>query len=82
MKTTAWLVVLASALSHDSVALSAETPNIIVIFIDDMGYADIGPFGAKAVLAPQSLPRTTASKIEGPDFLKNSIGWINVEERI
>ena len=24
----------------------AESPNVIIIFMDDMGYADIGPFGA------------------------------------
>lgn len=27
-------------------------PNIVIIFIDDMGYADIGPFGAKAYKTP------------------------------
>jgi arylsulfatase A len=27
-------------------------PNVVVIFIDDMGYADIGPFGAKAYPTP------------------------------
>ncbi len=27
-------------------------PNIVVIFMDDMGYADIGPFGAKAYPTP------------------------------
>ena len=27
-------------------------PNIVVIFIDDMGYADIGPFGAREDLTP------------------------------
>ncbi|GAA4422602.1 sulfatase [Bremerella cremea] len=27
-------------------------PNVVVIFIDDMGYADIGPFGAKAYKTP------------------------------
>ncbi|MCL2305320.1 MAG: sulfatase [Planctomycetaceae bacterium] len=26
--------------------ISAETPNVIIIFIDDMGYGDIGPFGS------------------------------------
>ncbi|MDR3182503.1 MAG: sulfatase [Planctomycetaceae bacterium] len=29
-----------------SFALAEETPNVVVIFIDDMGYADIGPFGS------------------------------------
>jgi arylsulfatase A len=28
-------------------AASAATPNVVLIFCDDMGYADIGPFGAK-----------------------------------
>ena len=27
-------------------------PNIVIIFIDDMGYADIGPFGATAYKTP------------------------------
>lgn len=25
---------------------TAEKPNVIIIFMDDLGYADIGPFGA------------------------------------
>jgi len=33
-------------------AQAASTPNIILIFIDDMGYADIGPFGNKEVRTP------------------------------
>ncbi|MEM9281655.1 MAG: sulfatase-like hydrolase/transferase [Verrucomicrobiota bacterium] len=28
-----------------AVCSAAEKPNIVIIFIDDMGYADIGPFG-------------------------------------
>lgn len=28
-------------------AAFASTPNIVIIYMDDMGYADIGPFGAK-----------------------------------
>lgn len=31
---------------------SDRLPNIVVIFIDDMGYADIGPFGANPELTP------------------------------
>ena len=40
-------------LSHVVAAAPAgNPPNIVVIFIDDMGYADIGPFGAKAYPTP------------------------------
>ena len=39
-----------------SISLSAKTetnpPNVVVIFMDDMAYADIGPFGAKAYPTP------------------------------
>src|SRR3954470_5610802 len=30
----------------------SHPPNIVIIFIDDMGYADIGPFGATAYKTP------------------------------
>jgi arylsulfatase A len=35
-----------------SCSQAASTPNIILIFIDDMGRADIGPFGNKEVRTP------------------------------
>ena len=35
-----------------SVTAAEKPPNIVVIFIDDMGYADIGPFGGKPELTP------------------------------
>ena len=31
----------------------ASRPNIVIIFLDDMGYADIGPFGATKQKTPQ-----------------------------
>jgi len=31
---------------------AADKPNIVLIFIDDMGYADIGPFGSKVNQTP------------------------------
>src|SRR5262245_49744561 len=31
---------------------ASRPPNIVVIFMDDMGYADIGPFGAKGWPTP------------------------------
>lgn len=47
MKT---LFVLLSALL--SVTASARSPNVVVIFIDDMGYGDIGPYGATKQRTP------------------------------
>lgn len=33
-------------------AQAERTPNVVVIYIDDMGYADIGPFGAEGYTTP------------------------------
>ncbi len=40
-------------------APAAERPNFVVIFIDDLGYGDIGPFGAKLQKTP-NLDRMAA----------------------
>lgn len=50
-----WVLLLTAA-GTPRAAESNRTPNIVVIFIDDMGYADIGAFGAKAYPTP-SLDR-------------------------
>jgi arylsulfatase A len=44
---TCCLLVNASASAAES-----RPPNVVVIYIDDMGYADIGPFGAEGILTP------------------------------
>ena len=46
-----FLVLLTLALALNTQA-QKRPPNIVVIFIDDMGYADIGPFGAKGYSTP------------------------------
>src|SRR5918994_529401 len=45
---TLWIIV--GLLS--TVARAAERPNIVVILADDLGYADIGSFGAKDFETP------------------------------
>ncbi|MGE5294477.1 MAG: sulfatase [Solirubrobacterales bacterium] len=44
-----------------------RSPNFVVIFIDDMAYADIGPFGAKDYPTP-NLDRMTAEGVRFTDF--------------
>lgn len=42
-------------------------PNVVVIFVDDMGYADIGPFGAEAYATPH-LDRVAEEGMVLTDF--------------
>lgn len=46
---------------------AATPPNVVVIFIDDMGYADIGPFGCDAYPTPH-LDRMAAEGRVFTDF--------------
>ena len=48
-----------------------DLPNFVVIFIDDMGYADIGPFGATGYQTP-NLDRMAAEGRLFTDFLVSS----------
>ena len=53
-----------------SLAEAAEAerlPNVVVIFIDDMGYGDIGPFGATGYATP-NLDRMAGEGMKFTDF--------------
>ena len=51
-----------------STAQAVDTsPNIVIMFIDDMGYADIGPFGAEGYQTPH-LDRMAAEGMRFTDF--------------
>lgn len=55
------------------VARAAEDrpPNVVLIFIDDMGYADIGPFGGPSGETPQ-LDRLAREGMRFTDFVVSS----------
>ena len=42
------------SITWSSLIAGTELPNVVVIFIDDMGYADIGPFGAQSLFDAES----------------------------
>ncbi|RMG41702.1 MAG: arylsulfatase [Planctomycetota bacterium] len=47
------LAAIAAAICGSAACAATERPpNVVVIFIDDMGYADIGPFGAEGYQTP------------------------------
>jgi len=46
------LATIALMLAGFAATAAPRLPNIIVIFCDDLGYADIGPFGCKAYTTP------------------------------
>ena len=46
-------VALVMLLALVSFAQSEDRPNIVIIFIDDMGYGDLGCFGSETIRTPR-----------------------------
>ena len=64
------LLLTSISVTH-SEAANESPPNIVVIFIDDMGYADINPFGATAYKTP-NLNRMASEGRIFTDFVVSS----------
>lgn len=65
-----WVAVFMAFFSMSAASLGGvrpEKPNFIVIFCDDMGYGDIGPFGSKLNRTPQ-LDRMAAEGLRLTSF--------------
>lgn len=60
-----WIVSMTMAVA--SLAAAVEKPNIVLIFIDDMGYGDIGPFGSTVNKTPE-LDRMAQEGMKLTDF--------------
>jgi arylsulfatase A-like enzyme len=70
--TIAVIFILSILATSDSVSIAAEKPNVILIYIDDLGYGDVGCYGCTDIptpnidqLAEQGV-RCTASYITNP----------------
>lgn len=50
---------------------ASRSPNVVVIFIDDLGYADIGPFGGDASLTP-NLNQMAEEGMRFTDFVTST----------
>ncbi len=61
------LFLLALLGSSPSLLAAEPKPNIIVVFCDDLGYADIGPFGSKTHATPV-LDRMAGEGMQLTDF--------------
>lgn len=75
--TTLAVAMLVGSLAFTDVAGAADAspsaapPNVVIIFIDDMGYADIGPFGAVDYPTP-NLDRMAAAGRRFTDFVAST----------
>jgi len=60
-------LLLAAAPLPSPAVQAARPPNVVIIFMDDLGYADIGPFGAKGYSTP-NLDRLAREGRKFTDF--------------
>jgi len=60
-------ILLAAVLSTTLLAAADRPPSFVVIYCDDLGYGDIGPFGARGYATP-NLDRMAAEGMKLTDF--------------
>ncbi len=60
-KYAAWISVSLFLFSLCGVAFAADKPNVIYIISDDLGYADLGCYGATKVKTPNLATKTPLS---------------------
>jgi arylsulfatase A-like enzyme len=58
-------------ISHAALSAGSDKPNIVFILIDDFGYADSGPYGAKDIRTP-NMDRLAREGVKFTDFYANA----------
>lgn len=74
MKTFIWVFLVLLGFScgeKQAVSTVSDLPNIVFIFADDLGYGDIGTFGATDIATP-NIDRIAAEGIKFTSFLSAS----------
>ena len=66
-----WFVAICCFYSTFSISVGAERPNVILVFIDDMGWADFSCFGNKEATTP-NIDRLAREGIAFDQFYVNS----------
>ncbi|MHC4404657.1 MAG: sulfatase family protein [Planctomycetota bacterium] len=59
-------LLIAACVVSASAATAAEQPNIVLIFVDDLGYGDPGCYGGKAIPTP-NIDRLAAQGVRFTD---------------
>jgi arylsulfatase A len=59
--------ILIALLSASTISAAERPPNVVIIFADDLGYADVGCFGNKVIRTP-NIDRIAAEGIRFTDF--------------
>ncbi|MBI5760568.1 MAG: sulfatase-like hydrolase/transferase [Planctomycetales bacterium] len=67
LSSVVFLLLFLASLGIDA----AERPNIVFVLIDDFGYADSGPYGAKDIRTP-NIDRLASEGVKFTDFYANA----------
>lgn len=71
LRTFCFALVLTLWSMLPSHAFAAERPNVVLIYIDDLGYGDIGPFGCKDIPTPNLDRLATEGVICTASYITN-----------